>query len=109
MNRRSWVTTTRVVCRSGLELVEDLVDLVAGLAVELAGRLVGEDDHRVLDQGPGDRDPLLLAARELPGAMVQAIAQADRPEQLGGLPALGVGHAGRQERHQGRSAGPRGS
>ena len=60
-----------------LEPAEDPVDLVAGLRVELAGRLVGQDEDRVLDQGPGDRHPLLLAARQLVGPMVEPVAQAD--------------------------------
>ena len=62
---------------AALEAAEDPVDLVAGLRVELAGRLVGQDEDRVLDQGPGDRHPLLLAARQLVGAMVEPVAQAD--------------------------------
>ena len=35
------------------------------LRVEVAGRLVGEDDLGVVHDGAGDRHPLLLAAREL--------------------------------------------
>jgi hypothetical protein len=37
-------------------------DLPAGLLVELAGRLVGQEQSRPRRQGAGDRDPLLLAA-----------------------------------------------
>ena len=66
-----------------LEPAEDPVDLVAGLRVELAGRLVGQDEDRVLDQGPGDRHPLLLAARQLVGPVVEPVAQADLRQQLG--------------------------
>ena len=77
MNRRSCVTTTRVVLRLALEPPEDPVDLVAGLRVELAGRLVAEDEDRVLDQGPGDRHPLLLAPRHLVRPVVEPVAQAD--------------------------------
>ena len=40
-------------------------DLLAGLGVELAGRLVGEQEPRPVRERAGDRDALLLAAREL--------------------------------------------
>ena len=79
---------------------EDPVDLVAGLGVELAGRLVGQDQERVLHQGPGDGHALLLAAGELVGAVVEAVAQADLREQLGGPLLLLRRHAPGQERHQ---------
>ena len=85
MKRRSWVTTTSVVCRCGLEGAEDAVDLVAGPAVKLAGRLVGQQHDRFLDQGPGDGHPLLLAAGELPRAMVEPVAQTNLRQQFGGL------------------------
>src|ERR1700736_6692832 len=37
-------------------------DLLAGLAVDLAGRLVAEYERGLVDQRPRDRSPLLLAA-----------------------------------------------
>ena len=37
-------------------------DLVAGLAVEVAGRLVAKQDRGIGDDGAGDADALLLAA-----------------------------------------------
>ena len=40
-----------------------------GAAVERAGRLVEHQDRRVLEQGAGDRDALLLAARQLEPAL----------------------------------------
>src|SRR5207302_8643110 len=43
------------------QLVEELEDLLAGLAVERAGGLVGEEDQGVVDHGAGDADALLLA------------------------------------------------
>ena len=48
-----------------VEPAEHLHDLVAGRGVEVAGRLVGQDDVGVVDQRPGDRHALLLAAGEL--------------------------------------------
>src|SRR5271157_5334006 len=55
-----------------LHRAEDPVDLVPRLGVELAGRLVGQHEQRLLDQGSGDGDALLLAAGELVGVMVEA-------------------------------------
>src|SRR5215203_3979921 len=44
-------------------------DLGAGRAVEVAGRLVGEDDLRTAGEGAGDGDALLLPAGELVGSV----------------------------------------
>ena len=63
--------------RGFLEAAEDCVDLVAGLGVELAGRLVGEQDDWLFHEGTGDRHSLLLAAGELVGAVVQTVLEAD--------------------------------
>jgi hypothetical protein len=57
-------------------------DLGAAVGVEVAGRLVGQDDLRLVDQGPGDGDALLLAARELGRLVVGSIGQADEAERL---------------------------
>ena len=47
---------------------QELEDLPADERVEVAGRLVGDDQARVVDERPGDRRPLLLAARQLVGS-----------------------------------------
>ena len=60
-------------------MAEQLEDLAARLRVEVAGRLVGEDHRRARDERSRDRDPLLLAARELGGPVVKPVAQPDRP------------------------------
>src|SRR5947208_2327331 len=52
-------------------------DLRAGLRVEVAGRLVGEDQARVVDERPRQREPLLLATGHL---MRPAAAQMRQPE-----------------------------
>src|SRR5262249_8537438 len=36
-----------------------------GGGIEAGARLVGEDERRIVGEGAGDRDPLLLAPREL--------------------------------------------
>src|SRR5437899_14488 len=48
-----------------VQLLEQPHDLLPGDGVEVAGRLVGEQDGRAHDEGPGDRHPLALAARQL--------------------------------------------
>ena len=40
-------------------------DVFGRFRVEIARRLVGQQDRRVVDECPGDGDALLLAAREL--------------------------------------------
>ena len=52
-----------------------------GAAVEGAGRLVGEDEARLVDERARDRDALLLAAGELRRAMMRAIGEADAGER----------------------------
>jgi hypothetical protein len=60
-----------------LEGAKEGEDFLARLEVEVAGRLVGEDDGGVVDERAGAGDPLLLPPGELAGAMVEAVAQAD--------------------------------
>ena len=43
-------------------LAQEIHDDMAVLAVERGGRLVGEDQLRLLGEGAGDRDTLLFAA-----------------------------------------------
>ena len=45
------------------EVAEQSHDFEAGILVEVAGRLVGEHQLRLVQQGARNRDPLLLAAR----------------------------------------------
>jgi hypothetical protein len=44
-----------------MQAVEQGHDLGAGLRVEVAGRFIGQDDGRIIDQGAGDGDALPLA------------------------------------------------
>ena len=87
----SWVISTMV--RPGrVEPVEDAQHVAGGLGVQVAGRLVGEQQRRRGDQRPGHRDPLLLAAGELVGLVVGPVGQARpgpaRPARP--APALGA-------------------
>jgi len=47
------------------EVVEELEDLVLAPAIEITGRLVGQEDFRVIDQRPRDGDALLLPSGKL--------------------------------------------
>ena len=51
---------------------------LAALAVERAGRLVGQNDLAAVHQRPGDRHALLLAAGELVGQMIEPVAEPQR-------------------------------
>jgi hypothetical protein len=59
------------------EAAEQLEHGGAILLVEVAGWLVSEDDLRIVDQRPRDREALLFSARELLGAAVGDGAQAE--------------------------------
>ena len=81
-----------------MELVDQRQDGLPGRLVEVPGRLVGEHDGGLADQGPGDRDPLALPARELGGTGMGALGQADQLQGVeGALAALREGDAGVEE------------
>src|SRR3990170_2453691 len=75
-----------------VETLQDLHDLDAGAAVEIAGGLVGQDQLGVVDQRARDRHPLLLPAGELVGRVVGTLADAHRAQELHGL-LVTVAHA----------------
>ena len=72
------------------DVAHELEDGEAGVGVEVAGRLVGKDQPRGVDEGAGDGDALLLAAGELGGAVLLAFGQADERERFAGA-ALALG------------------
>ena len=65
-----------------MQVADQREDLVAGARVEVAGRLVGEQDRRIDRQRARDRDALALAARQLVGQVLQAVAELDERQQL---------------------------
>ena len=81
----SWVIST-IVRPGAVEPVEDGQHVRGGLRVQVAGRLVGEQQRRRGDQRPGHRDPLLLAAGELVRLVVGPVGQ---PDQRPARPAPG--------------------
>ena len=60
---------------------EKLDHVGAGLRVEVAGRLVGEDDARADDQSARDGDTLLLAAGHMARQVRGAVGETDLLEQ----------------------------
>ena len=56
--------------------------LVGGRLIEIAGRLVREQQFRLDRQRAADRDPLLLPARQLLGIAFEQIAEAQPLHQL---------------------------
>ena len=82
-----------------VERGEQFHDVAAGRRVEVAGRLVGEDDLRAGDDGPRDGDTLLLAAGKLVGIVAGAVGKADLGERLERqTPPLGRRHAAIDQR-----------
>ena len=65
--------------------VQQLHDPDRGLGVEVAGRLVRQQQRRVVDERPRKRDALLLAAGELVGIGVELGREADEAQDLGHL------------------------
>src|SRR5215208_6991544 len=61
--------------RLAAEGEEERADLRAGARVEVAGRLVREDEARARDEGAGDGHALLLAPRKFPGRVREALGQ----------------------------------
>jgi hypothetical protein len=61
------------------------------MLVKIAGRLVGEDQRRLVGQRARNGDALLLAARQLRRAMVEPLRQPENAEELVGALARRVG------------------
>ena len=62
--------------------VQQLHDPDRGLGVEVAGRLVRQQQRRVVDERARQRHALLLAAGQLVGVAVELRRQADQPQDL---------------------------
>ena len=66
----------------GIEAAHDVEHAAACLRVEIGRRFVCDDQGRGLDQCPGDGDALLLPPRQLGGASIHELTQADGLERL---------------------------
>src|SRR6478735_2779552 len=74
--------------------VEPLDDAEAGVGVEVARGLVGEQDRRPVDEGPGDGNTLLLTTGELVRQALLHARESDELERLGhGLADAGAAAA----------------
>ena len=66
----------------GLQRVDQVEHARAGVGVEVAGRLVAQQQRRALGERAGDRHALRLAARQLAGKRVELGREPDEREQL---------------------------
>jgi len=74
---------------------EQLHDFLAGSRVEGARGLVGEDDGRMVAQGPRDGDSLTLSTRQFVRTVIHAVTEADGIEGLlGALTPFAAGQTG---------------
>ena len=79
----------------GRDVPDELEDLGPAGRIEVRGRLVEEEDLRVVDEGLGQLEPLLHARRIGVEEPVAGLAEADVEEDLvGPLHGLLAGHAG---------------
>ena len=72
------------------ELDEQGKDLLRRVGVEVAGRLVSQQQGGPVGDGAGNGNPLLFTAGELAGAMAQSVPQTHALEQHFGTGRLGV-------------------
>src|SRR5262245_49684102 len=49
-------------------------DLVTGLAIKITRGFVSQDNMRIIDEGPGNRNTLLLTARKLRRTVIQTVS-----------------------------------
>ncbi len=83
---------------AAVQVAQQVEDGAARAAVEVAGRLVGQDQRRLADQRPGDGDPLALAARELRRLVPEPVLEADALQRrLGAPPPFADRHPGVQQ------------
>jgi hypothetical protein len=82
-----------------VERLEQIQNLIPGLAVQVARRLVAQQHGRVGDNRAGDAHPLLFAAGQRAGIMFGAVGQADHGQRrLHVFLALRLGQVRQQQR-----------
>ena len=84
-----------------VERIEQVHDLEARGRVEVSGGFVGQDHMGVVDKGSGNGHALLLAARELVGAVAEPPAQAhELGQSQAELRTVGIGRSLIGQRHR---------
>lgn len=63
-----------------------LHDDLRSAGIERGARLVTEDHPGVLDQSPGDADPLFLSAAQAVATLIDVVGKTQHRDQLHGLP-----------------------
>src|ERR1043166_8036899 len=69
---------------ASIEIVEYFQNFRARRGVEIAGRFIGENHERIVDQGSSDVDALLLSAAELEGFVMKPRLESNERRQLSG-------------------------
>ncbi len=83
-----------------VESMDQIHDLTAGRAVQVAGRFIGQKKFRILDERAGDGNPLLLPSGQFRGQVVDPVEEPHALKGLRGLfPPDGTGHV---LKHQGK-------
>ena len=75
---------------SSRQMLQQLQDLLAGLIVERAGRLVAQQQLRLLGDCARNGHALLFAAGQLRREIVQPVAQADLVQGVGRVEMVGA-------------------
>jgi hypothetical protein len=70
----------------GVHLAEQRVQGIGRVFIQVPSGLIREQEQRLHDERPRDRNALLLAARQHPWAMRETSTQADARQQIGGPP-----------------------
>ncbi len=83
----------------GAQAEQQVHHRIAGGLIEIAGRLIGQQQPGPRGEGAGERHALLLAAGELPGQMGQPMRQPDRTQRRP-RPVRGVADPGKLQRHR---------
>ena len=103
-----WLATMTAIPNSVPVRRTSAEHLVAAGRVEAVGRLVEQQQPRVVDERLGELDPLLHAGRIAADRAVALLVQPDVAEDLGGPLAGGRARQARHPRHVGDEVGGRG-
>ena len=90
---RSCVTRTNVLPDAAIEIEQEVGDALPGCRIQIARRLIREQDGRMRHEGARDRHALLLAARQLLRIVGEARRQADLRQRARPPPAAHRGAA----------------